>query len=69
MRAVSVYHFVKYPIVQEYDNRDIVRKNLIFFRAASVAAGSITGDPKKRLVTIWPEWSDADINAEKWVLT
>ena len=37
------------------------------FSAASVAAGSISGDPKKRLVTIWPEWSDADINAEKWV--
>lgn len=22
---------------------------------------------KRQKVTIWPEWSDADINAEKWV--
>ena len=35
------------------------------YRAASIAAS--LGDNRRRLVTIWPEWSDADINGEKWV--
>ena len=38
---------------------------ILFFRAASIAA-SVGGDSKRRGVVIWPEWSDADINAEKW---
>lgn len=33
-------------------------------RAASVAA-SLGGDGKRR-ISAWPEWSDADINGEKW---
>ena len=45
-------------------NGDYLRQMLLYFRAASIAAS--LGD-KKRSVSIWPEWSDADINAEKWV--
>lgn len=39
-----------------------------FVRAASIAA-SVVGsqEGKKQKLLIWPEWSDADINAEKWV--
>lgn len=36
------------------------------FRAASIAA-SLGTDLRKRMVSIWPEWSDMDINGEKWV--
>ena len=38
---------------------------LLNFRAASIAQ-SATDSKRPRLV-IWPEWSDADVNAEKWV--
>lgn len=36
-------------------------------RAASIAASVAGEGGKKRGITVWPEWSDADINAEKWV--
>ena len=41
----------------------------VIFRAASIAAsvgGSQDSNKRHRLV-IWPEWSDNDVNAEKWV--
>ena len=41
----------------------------LLFRAASVAAsvvGSQDGSRRGRLV-IWPEFQEADMNAEKWV--
>ncbi|PIK43982.1 putative androglobin isoform X22 [Apostichopus japonicus] len=43
------------------------RKARLFVRAASIAA-SVVGsqEGKKQKLLIWPEWSDADINAEKW---
>ena len=37
----------------------------VFFRAASIAQSAT--DPKRPRLVIWPEWSDADVNAEKWV--
>ncbi|XP_071819104.1 androglobin-like isoform X13 [Apostichopus japonicus] len=42
-------------------------KKLPSGRAASIAA-SVVGsqEGKKQKLLIWPEWSDADINAEKW---
>ena len=36
-------------------------------RAASVAA-SAGGLDKRQKITIWPEWNDTDVNAEKWVM-
>jgi hypothetical protein len=36
------------------------------FRAASIAASVGGQDAKKRVINVWPEWSDADVNAEKW---
>ena len=39
------------------------------FRAASIAASVGDGKKKEQRFVIWPEWSDADINAEKWVRT
>ncbi|XP_035827266.1 androglobin [Aplysia californica] len=34
--------------------------------AASVAASAGGQDSKRPKFTIWPEWNDADVNAEKW---
>ncbi|KAL5010667.1 hypothetical protein ScPMuIL_012972 [Solemya velum] len=34
--------------------------------AASLAASAAGGDGRKPRLSIWPEWSDADVNAEKW---
>ena len=39
------------------------------FRAASIAASVGDGKKKEQRFVIWPEWSDAEINAEKWVRT
>ena len=40
----------------------------LFFRAASIAASVIgSQEGRKQKIVIWPEWSDADVNAEKWV--
>ncbi|ESO89380.1 hypothetical protein LOTGIDRAFT_229226 [Lottia gigantea] len=35
-------------------------------RAASIAASAGGQDPKRPRFTIWAEWNDADVNAEKW---
>ena len=28
---------------------------------------AIGSDSKKKGISLWPEWNDADVNAEKWV--
>ncbi|OWF38911.1 Androglobin [Mizuhopecten yessoensis] len=35
-------------------------------RAASIAASAGGADSKRPKLVIWPEWSEADVNAEKW---
>ncbi|XP_076467316.1 androglobin-like isoform X4 [Babylonia areolata] len=44
--------------------RDTVAQAQVL-KAASVAA-SAGGLDKRPKITIWPEWNDADVNAEKW---
>lgn len=36
-------------------------------RANSAGPSAGIQEQKRPKITIWPEWSDADVNAEKWV--
>lgn len=31
-----------------------------------VSASESPEEPKKILISLWPEWSDTEVNAEKW---
>ena len=58
-----------FTLFQKSSSRLILRFAFVLSRAASVAAsvvGSQDGSRRGRLV-IWPEFQEADMNAEKWV--
>uniref|UniRef100_A0A8C1TZL1 Androglobin n=1 Tax=Cyprinus carpio TaxID=7962 RepID=A0A8C1TZL1_CYPCA len=34
--------------------------------SSAVSASESPEEPKKSLISLWPEWSDIEVNAEKW---
>lgn len=49
---------------------DCIKKQSTVSRASSVVSASESPEePKKILISLWPEWSDTEVNAEKWDAT
>ena len=64
--------FVTYIQELPKDEHEVFIYLVFFFlyRAASIAASVIgSQEGRKQKLVIWPEWNDADVNAEKWVST
>lgn len=42
---------------------------MVYFLCRGTSGATSAGgvDSKRQKITIWPEWSETDINAEKWV--
>jgi hypothetical protein len=56
-----LFHFF---VVFNINNR---QQNFCNFRAASIAASAGGANSTRPQVKIWPEWTEAELAAEKWV--
>lgn len=55
---------LKIFVVFNINNR---QQNFCNFRAASIAASAGGANSTRPQVKIWPEWTEAELAAEKWV--